>query len=119
MLKAAEATNNIVENVIVLKASDLDIQDGFRAVVLTLLLFAVMFIVGIFACKAIIFSQVCQGIKVEDMVGVDLLATILLCAGIVWAGLKGKTKAALVLGATGALFSGIVAFAVACVVFAA
>lgn len=113
------AVSKAIENVIVLKASPMDIEQGFRAVLLTLLMFAAMFILGIFACKAIIFSQLLQGIDVENMVGIDLLASAFLCGAITWAGLRGRTKVALMLGATGALFSGIVAFAVACVVFAA
>ena len=108
-----------MEEVIVLKADKMGIELGFKAVMLTLLLFCAMFIVGIFACKAIIFSHAVEAIQIEDMVGVNLIATGVLSGGIVWAGLKGRTRAALALGATGAMISGIVAFAVACVVFAA
>lgn len=114
-----ETASKAIENVIVLKADNLDIEAGFRAVMLTLLLFAAMFIVGIFACKAIIFSQLFQDVRIEDMVGVNVIATAVLGSAITWAGLKGRTRTALMLGATGALISGIVAFSVACVVFAA
>lgn len=113
------AAKLIIENVIVLKADKMDMQNAFKAVLLTLLMYAAMFIVGIFACKAIIFLHLVEGVKVEDMAGIHLLITGALSAAIIWAGLKGRTKEALVLGATAAMISGIVAFAVACVAFAA
>ena len=89
-----------------------------KAVAACLGIFVGMFLLGIFLCKAAIYSQVFGGIEVEKLFAANVAVTVLLSVLIMWCGKTGQIKKAAVLGGFGAMICGAVAYAVSCVVFA-
>jgi hypothetical protein len=59
-----------------------------------------------------------QGIQIESLFGANVAATVILSTLIMWCGKNGQIKQAAAIGAFGAMLSGAVAYAIACVVFA-
>lgn len=114
----------IVENVqaqelVAVGGSKLHAESVARAVAFCLSIFMASFTLGIFVCKAVIYSQMVHGIEIEGLVAATFVANAVLASLIMYCGKHGQIKQVVALGSLGGIVSGAVAYAVACVVFAA
>lgn len=107
-----------VQEFVAVASDNLSTEGVVKAVAVCLAIFLSMFALGIFTCKGIIYSQMVQGIQVENLLGANIAATVILSAMIMWCGKNGEVKTAAALGGLGAMICGAVAYAISCVVFA-